>query len=390
MELKLPSPADSLTVVLKLAGSACNINCHYCYEKRKPYPDENWLSPETLGGFLAACGNRPLRIVLHGGEPLLIGPRRMRDLLVVLRAYPGPLELTMQTNAMLLTDTWVDLFDEFFPDIDIGVSIDGPRSANAYRVDYRDLPTFDKVLRGIDLLNRRGKTIALCVTVTNLLLDQASETMAMIEQFPHVRAVRLSPCLDYNVTTLKFPKGNAASLTLLNGTGQGAAGWATTPAEYARFVADCFDLWQDRYFQRFVLEPVFSLLLHFVGKEVTLTDWSLIKEPFIVALYPDGTIGASEEISTPDARIGSVDSVTSLDEILHFQRNEPLATAMKDLMAACSSCSHAAVCSGGSLADRLRLVSTTWEAEYCSARKLLIDHVREGCERHGLEPRAAG
>ncbi|MFE9287984.1 radical SAM protein [Streptomyces olivaceus] len=384
MELRLPKSMDSLTVLLKLAGAACNINCYYCYEKRKPYPDENWLSPETLAAFLRFCGKRPLRIVLHGGEPLLIGPQRMRRLLQVLDAYPGPLELTMQTNAMLLSDRWLELFDEFFPDIDIGVSIDGPKSANSYRVDYRDLPTFEKVLRGIDLLQRRGKTIALCITVTNLILDKAAETLDLIASFPHVRAVRLSPCLDYDVATLKFPKGNAASLNLLNGSGQGAAGWATTPTQYAEFLAETFDLWQAGYFNKFLVEPLFSLLLHFTGAEVTLTDWSLVKEPFIVTLYPDGSIGSSEEISTPDARIGSVNSISDLGEILHFQRNEPLASAMRDLLDQCSGCSHSTVCSGGSLADRLRLARTPWEQEYCTARKWLIDHVKERCERGGL------
>jgi uncharacterized protein len=379
-----------LTAVVKLAGMACNINCYYCYEKRKPYPDENWLSPRTLARFLEVSGERPLRIVLHGGEPLLIGVSRMRPLLEVLTAYPGPLELTMQTNGMLLSDKWIDLFDEYFPEIDIGVSIDGPRTANAHRVDYRDRPTFDAALDGIDLLRRRGKTIALCVTVTNLVVGRATETMELIGGFPHVRAVRLSPCLDYSVATLKFPKGNAASLRVLNGSGSGAAGWSTTPMEFAQFVADCFDIWQREHFRDFVLEPVFSMLLHFAGTEVTLTDWSWVKEPFIVALYPDGTIGASDEISTPDAKIGTIDSITNLDEVLSFQRNTPLLDGMRGLTATCSQCTHASVCSGGSLADRLRLVKTEWEDAYCDARRWLIDYVRGRCESLGTERHSAG
>lgn len=378
--LLLPSSRDSLTVILKLAGSACNINCYYCYEKRKPYPDEQWLSPEVLGKFLSASGDRPLRIVLHGGEPLLIGPKRMRALLELMRDYPGPLELTMQTNGMLLNDVWLDLFDELFPDIDIGVSVDGPRAANAYRVNYRDMPTFDKVLAGVELLHRRGKQIGLCVTVTKLVLDQARETIELVAGFPHVRAVRLSPCLDYDVATLKFPKGNAQTLMLLNGSGKGAPGWATTPTEYARFVADCFDVWSEGYHNNFIVEPLFSMLLHFAGAEVTLTDWSWLKEPFIVALYPDGTIGASEEISTPGAEIGSVGTVESLDEIIHFQRNETLHSEMRSLVDVCASCTHADVCSGGSLADRLRLKNTAWNEEYCDARKWLIDYVRNRCD----------
>src|SRR5206468_3378364 len=119
-----------------------------------------------------------------------------------------------------------------------------------------------------------------------------------------------------------FPKGNAESLARLNGSGRGAAGWARTPMEYAQFVAACFDLWKGRYFREFIVEPLFSILLSLVGSvsEVTLTDWSTVKEPYIVALYPDGTIGSSEEISTPDSRIGTVDTVDDLNEVLGFQR----------------------------------------------------------------------
>ena len=126
MDLQLPQPGESLTAIVKLAGMACNINCYYCYEKRKPYPDEAWLTPATLARFLEVCGSRPLRIVLHGGEPLLIGVRRMRALLKVFAAYPGPLELTMQTNGLLLSDAWIDLFDEYFPDIDTAGSQRAP------------------------------------------------------------------------------------------------------------------------------------------------------------------------------------------------------------------------------------------------------------------------
>ena len=376
MDLLLPQADESLTVVLKLAGEACNINCYYCYEKRRPRDGVGWLSPDLLAAFLRVAHKRPLRIVLQGGEPLLVGIRRMRDLLKVLLTYEGPLEVAMQTNGMLLSEAWLDLFDELCPGLDIGVSLDGPRMANAYRVDYRDQPTFDKVLAGIELLHRRGMEIGVCVTVTQLVLGLERETMAQIAELPHVRSVRLSPCLDYNVTTRKFPKGNAASLTLLNGTGQGAPGWATTPMEYAGFTAGCFDIWRLGHFRNFLIEPIFSILLVLTGGESTLTDWSPVKEPFMVVLYPDGKIGTSDEISGVNTTLGSVDSIDNLAEITSYQRNPALLADLRGQLAVCASCSHEAVCAGGSLADRLRLRGTPWEEEYCESRRWLIDHVK--------------
>ncbi|WP_344125454.1 hypothetical protein [Luedemannella flava] len=44
---------------------------------------------------------------------------------------------------LLLSEAWLRLIDELWPDIDISVSIDGPRHANPIRVDFHDRSTFD-------------------------------------------------------------------------------------------------------------------------------------------------------------------------------------------------------------------------------------------------------
>jgi uncharacterized protein len=377
MELLRPKSDDTIAVIVKLAGDACNINCYYCYEKRKPYGDErSWIEPQTIARFLESCGQRPLRIVLHGGEPLLVGKARMRRILPVLSGYRGTIELGMQTNGLLLDQEWLDLFDDLSPEIDIAVSLDGDREANAFRVDYRDRSTFDRTIRAIELLASSCRPVGLATTVTSLLLGRESDLMALLRELPHVRSVRLSPCLDYDVTTRKFPVANAASLMILNGTGRGAAGWATSPMDYARFVAGCFDIWRERDFDRFLLEPIFSLLLRLTGGEPATTDWTDQKEQFVVTLYPDGRVGSSDEISTPDSHLGTVGEFESLDDLLRMDSNAGLRRAMQRELNACRSCSHTDTCFGGSLADRMRLAGTPWEQEYCDSRRWLIDYVR--------------
>lgn len=69
MELQLPAPGETILAMLKLPGEMCNINCHYCYERRKPYPNALMLKPEVLRKFLGLCEGRPLAVELHGGEP---------------------------------------------------------------------------------------------------------------------------------------------------------------------------------------------------------------------------------------------------------------------------------------------------------------------------------
>jgi len=61
------------------------------------------------------------------------------------------IENALQTNATLLNDAWGEFLSEH--GWLVGVSIDGPRQMHdAYRVDKGGQPTFDRVMRGIDIL----------------------------------------------------------------------------------------------------------------------------------------------------------------------------------------------------------------------------------------------
>ena len=69
-------------------------------------------------------------------------------------ARPGQRILnTIQTNGTLLDDAWGEFLKEH--GFLVGISIDGPRQMHdAYRVDKGGKPTFDRVLRGLDVLKR--------------------------------------------------------------------------------------------------------------------------------------------------------------------------------------------------------------------------------------------
>lgn len=92
-------------------------------------------------------------IVLHGGEPLLLGFEGLAILLRGLRASMNPAHypISIQTNGALLSEKFLDLFAE--TRTSVSVSIDGPQSANDIaRLDHRGRSTFSSVLRGIRLL----------------------------------------------------------------------------------------------------------------------------------------------------------------------------------------------------------------------------------------------
>jgi uncharacterized protein len=61
----------------------------------------------------------------------------------------------LQTNGTLLDDAWGAFLKEH--GFLVGLSLDGPRALHdAYRVDKRQQPTFDRVLRGLRVLQKHA------------------------------------------------------------------------------------------------------------------------------------------------------------------------------------------------------------------------------------------
>ena len=105
-------------------------------------------------GALRRAQDRDFAVVLHGGEPLLLGEGLLARLLTGLRASLSEgCTLSVQTNGTLLSDPLLNLFEQV--GATVSVSIDGPRKINdARRVRFDQGGTFEETLRGIDCLQR--------------------------------------------------------------------------------------------------------------------------------------------------------------------------------------------------------------------------------------------
>ena len=151
------------TVLIKVA-SRCNINCSYCYVYNMG--DSGWadmphqISRETTRAVaralkeLSRLQRRPFAVVLHGGEPLLLGPEKLRYVLSMLRGVlPGECAISLQTNGILIRDEILGLCSE--NRTTISVSLDGPRHVHdRFRVGHTGQGTYDKVLAGLERLRR--------------------------------------------------------------------------------------------------------------------------------------------------------------------------------------------------------------------------------------------
>ena len=141
------------TVVLQ-PTPLCNLRCVYCYlpdlsDRRRMDP----IIPQRLADDIATYPrNRVVEVRWHAGEPLTLGVDGLAQLLEPFEALrrAGRVRHSLQTNATLVTAEWCELFLRH--QVDVGVSVDGPRWANNRRRTLSGAETFARVMAGVDLL----------------------------------------------------------------------------------------------------------------------------------------------------------------------------------------------------------------------------------------------
>jgi uncharacterized protein len=184
--------------VLKVA-SRCDLACDHCYVYE--HADQSWrgrppmMSPETaraaagrIAEHAAAHALARVSVTIHGGEPLLLGPARLRSLLAELRGQVGAVcdvDLRMQTNGVRLDTSHAEVLLE--AGVRVGVSLDGAQKHNdRHRVFRRGMSSYSRTLSGIALLRQpewRTLYAGLLCTI-ELSNDPVEVYEALIEQQP--------------------------------------------------------------------------------------------------------------------------------------------------------------------------------------------------------------
>ncbi len=152
-------PVPVIETVVVQPTPFCNINCTYCY---LPNRDVATVMAQdtvvTLFEKLFSSGwmQPQLTVIWHAGEPLVVPIAFYRTAFEAIeRLRPAAVELrhSIQTNGMLITSAWCDLFKQW--NVGVGVSIDGPKHLHdAHRVTRAGRGTFDRSIEGVRTLRR--------------------------------------------------------------------------------------------------------------------------------------------------------------------------------------------------------------------------------------------
>jgi uncharacterized protein len=360
------------TILIKVA-SRCNMNCTYCYVYNMG--DDNWsrleklMTKETITGLcnslkeLVAFQQKLFSVVLHGGEPFLLGAANLDFLLTSLRNvlsvhYP----ISIQTNGILLSKEILDICSKYH--VSVAVSIDGPEHVhNKYRISHKGAGTFDKVLKGINELKSHPDATFLNAGLL-AVIDPLSDPKEVYDFFKLIAP----PSVDF-----LYKDGNHTNLPLFKSS--------LSSTEYGSWMTQLLDEYLNDP-EPLPIRILDDMLKALMGGTVTkeglgITDFG------IIIVDTDGTImkndtlkstynGADKFQKSLNIKQGNLLGFLNSPEFLEYREMQ------KPTNLKCINCPVLNVCGGGMILHR-------WSKEndfnnpsvYCSDQLHLINNMSE-------------
>ncbi|MGB9131795.1 MAG: anaerobic sulfatase maturase [Methanosarcina sp.] len=229
-------------VLAKPTGATCNLACSYCFflDKELFYPGSKFrMSEEVLESYIRqlikAHRTPQVTVAWQGGEPTLMGIDFYRRAIELQEKYRKPgmtFENTMQTNGTLLDAEWCQFFKE--NNFLIGISIDGPRELHdAYRVDKKGQGSFNRVMRGLRLLQKYGVEYNVLTTVNRTNADYPLEVYRFLRNEARVDWIQFIPVVE---------RINEEGYTLYQ-KGDRVSNRSVLPEKFGSFLSRIFDEW---------------------------------------------------------------------------------------------------------------------------------------------------
>ncbi|MGI9641950.1 MAG: anaerobic sulfatase maturase [Acidimicrobiia bacterium] len=233
---------EAVHILGKPTGAICNLGCSYCFflDKELLYEGDRFrmsdeLLEEYIQSLIAAHQVPQVTVAWQGGEPTLMGVDFYRRVIELEKRYrkPGMTFLnTMQTNGTLLNDEWCEFLAEH--DFLVGISIDGPRELHdTYRVTKKGEGTFDKVMRGLRLLQKHGVEYNLLTTVNGTNADYPLEVYRFLRDDAGTSWMQFIPVVER-----VDEAGNPDELH-----GNHVTERSVGPEQFGQFLSTIFDEW---------------------------------------------------------------------------------------------------------------------------------------------------
>ena len=392
----------------KPAGSACNLDCAYCFHRSKQTlpggPGGGHMGDDVLECFvrdyIQSVTGGEIVFSWQGGEPTLLGQDFFRKVVVLQRKYKKAgqrIENHLQTNGTLLDEDWARFLKEhrFL----VGLSIDGPRDIHDhYRITKRGAPTFDTVYAAAKVLRRFG------VPFNTLTCVNRFRASRPLDDYRFTRRELGSTHLQFiPIVEIKGFEGTAphtwdpAHLPVVGSReahpdhpDSVVTPWSVDPDEYGHFLSKVWDEWIARDVGKVLVNFRETLVVQHMGmtSQVCICAENCGKG---VAIEHDGSVYACDHCVYPEYRLGSVKE-RPLGDVVFSPTQVRFGYAKPETLPAyCRKCEYLTDCWGECPKNRL-LRSPEGEPglnSLCPGLKRFFAHAMPVAEKMAARLRAA-
>lgn len=340
--------ARPLYVMLKPAGSLCNLRCKYCYylEKNALYTEQknHVISDEMLDKFIReyieAQTSPDVLFCWHGGETLMRPISFYRRAIELQRKYARGrrIDNTIQTNATMLTDEWCEFFRE--NNFLVGVSIDGPQEFHdEYRRTATGKPTFHKVMQGIRLLNKHNVEWNALAVVNDFNADYPLEFYNFFKEID-CHYIQFTPIVERRIE-----RNDGLSLAPGMEEGGELVDFSVTPEQWGKFLCTIFDEWVRHDVGTYFIQIFDATLANWAGVQPGLC--SLAKECGHAGVMEfNGDVYSCDHFVYPEHLLGNINEKT-ITEMMYGEKQREFAKLKHELLPQqCRECPVEFACHG--------------------------------------------
>ena len=335
-------------IMLKPAGSLCNLRCKYCYylEKSKLYDDNknhvitDALLEKFIKEYIEAQTTPQVLFTWHGGETLMRPISFYRRALELQRYYARGRQIdnSIQTNGILLNDEWCRFFKE--NNFLVGVSIDGPQEFHdEYRRTAMGKPSFRQVMKGIDLLNKYGVEWNALAVVNDFNADYPLDFYHFFKDIG-CRYIQFTPIVERIVK-------RTDGLTLAPGMQEGGelTDFSVTAEQWGSFLCTIFDEWVHHDVGEYYIQLFDATLANWVG--VAPGICTMAKECGHAGVMEyNGDVYSCDHFVYPEYKLGNL-AYKTIYEMMNSDRQKEFSKMKYRLLPQqCRECKYQFACHG--------------------------------------------
>jgi len=357
-------------VMAKPAGSACNLDCAYCF-----YLSKQALPGGPGGGHMSdATLERFVRDYIHsvtadevvfswqGGEPTLLGLDFFEKVVALQQTHAKPgqrIENDLQTNGTLLDADWSRFLKRH--NFLVGLSIDGPREIHdRYRISKQGQPTFDAVVAAARLLRRFGVPFNTLTCVHRFNASRPLDVYRFLRRELGSTRLQFIPIVEPRGFETTAPEAWDPRRLPVVGSPQASPDhpdsvvtpWSVDAEEYGYFLTKVWDEWQARDLGKVLVSFCETLVARHLGLPSQVCVHSEVCGKNI-AVEHDGGVYSCDHYVYPEYRVGNLRE-SSLGDLVFSPTQVKFGYAKSEsLPGYCRQCAFLDACWGECPKNRL-------------------------------------